>query len=149
MTIIYEDRPDDFAAKVEVAAVCVNVRERILLLQLAARKSEAGKWGVPAGKLERGEAPEAGGRRELYEETGIQLDINTPISDLGCLYIRKPDVDYVLHLFSVHLTSQPAVNLCDEHTAYVWAHREEAESLALVEAEREALAIFYKRSDES
>jgi 8-oxo-dGTP pyrophosphatase MutT (NUDIX family) len=50
-------------------------------------------WGVPAGKLEQGETPEVAARRELLEETGIQLTSASRIAYLETLYIRKPDLD--------------------------------------------------------
>lgn len=43
-------------------------RRRFLLL----RNARHGTWSFPKGHLEEGEAPEAGARRELEEETGIR-----------------------------------------------------------------------------
>jgi ADP-ribose pyrophosphatase YjhB (NUDIX family) len=43
--------------------------ERILLLRQPPGKG----WSLPAGLLKRGERPAAGGARELFEETGIQI----------------------------------------------------------------------------
>lgn len=42
---------------------------RILLLRQPPGKG----WGLPAGLLRRGEAPDVGAARELWEETGIRL----------------------------------------------------------------------------
>lgn len=44
---------------------------RILINQRPVGKSQAGRWEFPGGKLEAGESPEAGLRRELHEELGI------------------------------------------------------------------------------
>lgn len=44
---------------------------RILINQRPVGKSQAGRWEFPGGKLEAGECPEAGLRRELHEELGI------------------------------------------------------------------------------
>ena len=43
---------------------------RLLLL----RQPPGRRWGLPAGLLKRRERPEVGAARELYEETGIELD---------------------------------------------------------------------------
>src|SRR6267143_3588519 len=45
---------------------------RILLLDHVFRPDNG--WGVPGGFLNRGEQPEAGLRRELREEVGLELD---------------------------------------------------------------------------
>lgn len=45
---------------------------RILLLDHVFRPDSG--WGIPGGFLNRGEQPEAGLRRELLEEVGLELD---------------------------------------------------------------------------
>ena len=57
---VYETKPIGFKASVEVAACYLEVEGRLLLLECAAKKQEAGRWGVPAGKLEKGETPAMG-----------------------------------------------------------------------------------------
>ena len=47
---------------------------RILLVKRA-MMPEAGKWSIPAGYLDYGEDPELTAIREVYEETGLQVDI--------------------------------------------------------------------------
>lgn len=44
---------------------------RVLINQRPVGKIQAGRWEFPGGKLEEGEEPEAGLRRELREELGI------------------------------------------------------------------------------
>lgn len=46
--------------------------DRILLLDHVFRPDSG--WGIPGGFLNRGEQPEAGLRRELREEVGLELD---------------------------------------------------------------------------
>ena len=42
---------------------------RLLLL----RQPPGRRWGLPAGLLKRGEAPEVGAARELFEESGVRI----------------------------------------------------------------------------
>ena len=56
---------------VSVAAVIINENREVLLLDHVLRPSSG--WGIPGGFLERGEQPVDAVRRELYEETGIEL----------------------------------------------------------------------------
>ena len=51
-----------------VAVAVLNDQEQILLQQ---RRN--GMWGVPGGVVELGESTEEAGRREVLEETGIEI----------------------------------------------------------------------------
>ncbi|WP_435010226.1 NUDIX domain-containing protein [Tundrisphaera lichenicola] len=69
------------AVTVDLAIFAIEEEElRILLIR---RKHEpfAGQWALPGGFLEMGESIEAGARRELREETG--LDASGPVAFLG------------------------------------------------------------------
>ena len=46
-------------------------RERILLT----RRSDNGRWCLPAGRMEAGESPEEAAIRETLEETGLTIEI--------------------------------------------------------------------------
>ena len=56
---------------VSVAAVITNENDEVLLLDHVLRP--ASSWGIPGGFLNHGEQPVDAVRRELYEETGIEL----------------------------------------------------------------------------
>ncbi len=56
---------------VSAAGVIVNDDGQVLLLNHVLRPDSG--WGVPGGFLEPGEQPEAGFRREIKEETGLDL----------------------------------------------------------------------------
>lgn len=58
---------------VSVAAVVVNQAGQILVI----RRADNGQWQIPGGVLEQGEPLEAGVRREVCEETGIAVRVNT------------------------------------------------------------------------
>lgn len=65
---------------VSAAAIVVNKKREVLLLDHVFR-STAG-WGIPGGFIDYGEQPEEAVRRELREETGIEL------SDVRLLSVR-------------------------------------------------------------
>ncbi|PJD95920.1 MAG: NUDIX hydrolase [Parachlamydia sp.] len=144
---VYEKKPEDFFPKVEVAATYVSLNGKLLLLELAPKKQEAGAWGVPAGKLEVDEMPVKGAQRELFEETGIDKDIED-FQSLGALYIRKPDLDYTYHLFSLNLNTQYPVCLSPEHSSYKWVSPAEARNLPLMNGANQALDVYYDRHED-
>lgn len=56
---------------VSVAAIIVNEKGEVLLLDHVLRSRSS--WGAPGGFLAHGEQPVAAVRRELREETGIEI----------------------------------------------------------------------------
>jgi ADP-ribose pyrophosphatase YjhB (NUDIX family) len=67
-----------------VAGIITNENGEILLLNHALRPVSG--WGLPGGFIEFGEQPEAAFRRELREETGIDL---RDVSTYGCRTLRR------------------------------------------------------------
>src|SRR5690348_2027822 len=136
-----------FQPKVEASACYLEVENRILLIQQGKGQTDEGQWGVPAGKLERGETPEMAAKRELFEETGIQLHSLSQFVYLGTLYIRKPDLDYIYYMFKIHLDQRPPIQLSFEHSNYRWATNEDLKGLPLRPGEKEA--VHYYRNGSS
>ncbi len=56
---------------ISVAAIVINEKGEILLLDHVLRSASG--WGIPGGFLARGEQPIDAVKRELLEETGIEL----------------------------------------------------------------------------
>jgi len=138
---VHETKPQGFKPAVEIAACYLEIDGQLLLLECSPSKPEPGKWGVPAGKLEADETPEQAAKRELFEETGILIE-NSEIHAMDSLYIRKPHIDYVYHLFQVTLKEKPEVRLSSEHPNYLWALPQEIEALPLMEGAFEALQKY-------
>lgn len=53
--------------------VMLDDRDRMLLLRYGPGQPVAGTWWLPGGMLDHGEDPWAAARREMREETGIEL----------------------------------------------------------------------------
>jgi 8-oxo-dGTP diphosphatase len=142
MTVqVFNTPPSDFIPRLEVSASYCEYQGRILLLKRQMNKAEGLKWGVPAGKIEQGETPLEAAKRELFEEAGIQAQ---HLKSIGCLYIRRPELDFVFHLFFLHLSQFPILNVAqEEHTEACWASLQEARQLPLVSGGEKALEYFY------
>ena len=68
-------------------ALCVNEAGRVLLARRA-HEPDQGLWDVPGGFLEEGEHPLEALRRELLEETGLEVE---PLEFLGVWMDRYGD----------------------------------------------------------
>jgi len=129
---VHTQKPEGFTPRVQIGACYLQIGNRFLFLQKASEKLEPGTWGVPAGKLEKDESPKEGAIRELFEETGISLKKDASVQYLNCLYIRKPEFDYVYHLFKIELSETPPVHLSAEHRDFHWASVDEVLALDLM-----------------
>lgn len=135
---IFRTRPKDFAPAIEVAACYIEFEGKFLFLKRASEKSQGGKWGVPAGKLEKGEAASEAVIRETREETGIFLSQDTA-EFAGKLFFRHSGMDFVYHMFYWKPECLPEVRLNDEHEDYCWVSLEELETLPMMLGAVEAL----------
>ena len=140
---IHEKEPEGFSCGSHATGCYLEIDGRVLLLQYAPPKRTAGRWDVPGGRVEKGESPEEGARRELFEETGILVDASQ-VERVLALFIRKPDIDYIYYMFRVQMDYKPSVILSSEHQNYQWATLEEFQQLPLVERSLDALDLYFK-----
>lgn len=69
-----------------VAGVITDRQGRVLIAQRLPGTHMAGRWEFPGGKLEPGEAPGEGLRRELAEELGLLVLAAEPLVQLSHRY---------------------------------------------------------------
>ena len=67
----------------------VFVDDRMLFTRLASRG-----WDLPGGHLEPGESAEAAMRREVFEETAVELGVAVPFAYQHIQLLSKPPPDY-------------------------------------------------------
>ena len=138
---IYRVRPKDFSPFVEVAACYIQSDGRYLHLHRAKGMPQELTWCVPAGKMEVGESPRQGVIRETLEETGLRLD-GECLMEVGTLYIRNSNLDFVFHMFTRDFPEQPEVVLSDEHSGYRWVEFDEALDLPYISGGKEIFHQF-------
>lgn len=74
--------------------------DRVLLAERGI-EPHRGDWDVPGGFLEPGEDPLEGARREVREETGLEVDLEGPFAILVDRYSYSNEMDYTLNVYYV------------------------------------------------
>ena len=105
---------------VGAATLILDGQGRLLLM----KRSDSGCWGPPGGAVEPGEAVETAARREVREETGLELGEMTLFGIFSGpeLYYKYPNGDEVHNITIVYLTGERRgrVRLNGEHTDWHW-----------------------------
>lgn len=70
-------------------AVCINERNEVLMV-LQGQKGEEKRWSVPSGGLEKGETLEECCIREVWEETGYNVEVVNKIYEKEGITYRVP-----------------------------------------------------------
>jgi 8-oxo-dGTP pyrophosphatase MutT (NUDIX family) len=132
--MFYLEAPDDFNAQFEAAGCFIEHEKEILLLRRLKGDRHKNTWGLPSGKIERGESPLLAMIREIQEETGIVVDE----SDLELIvpspvFVRFLDYDFLYYMYRVEFGKRPCVRLSSrEHGGYRWVSPYGALSLPLI-----------------
>jgi 8-oxo-dGTP diphosphatase len=135
--------PAHFTPSMEAAGCYCRWTDRLLLIKRQSNKSQANKWGVPGGKLEKDENPLQAVIREMREEVGVSLTSEN-VFKVKTLYVRLPSSDYIYHMFYTYLSDLPLIILAlEENQEFRWSTLQEALQLPLVAAGKEAL-LYYK-----
>jgi mutator protein MutT len=113
------------------AGVLVDRSGRVLIAQRPPGKHLAGAWEFPGGKLERGERPAEGLRRELKEEIGVEIERPRPLLRLRHTYSHG---QVLLDVWVVRRYRGEPKSL--DGQALRWCRRRELASADLLPADR-------------
>ncbi|MCW1250010.1 NUDIX domain-containing protein [Acaricomes phytoseiuli] len=104
-----------------VAAVVLNEAGEVLLV----RRSDNGRWALVTGILDPGEEPAVGLAREVFEETGVQVEVERLLSTgvVGPITFPNGDVCTFLNLsFLCRYRAGTARVNDDESLEVAWCH---------------------------
>ena len=115
---------------VRVVAAVVRRYGRLLVCQRPAHKRHGGLWEFPGGKLEAGESPLDGARRELAEELDVVV---RDVDDEAEFSAGDPGSDFVVEFHAAEIDGDPK---CREHTALAWVTPAQLLTLPLAPCDR-------------
>lgn len=141
--MIFQDKPEDFDPKIEVASCFIEHDGKILLLLRQDHKPQGNTWGIPAGKLNKHEDKKTAILREVQEEVSVVIP-EGKIEHFRTVYVRYPDYDFPYHMF-IHLAeAKPEIILdTSAHKEYAWKTPEEALQMNLIPDEDKCIKLFY------
>ena len=114
---------------------------RVLLVRRAAAPAR-GWWDIPGGFLEAGELPEVGARREVLEETGLEVRI---LGLLGIFADRYRFAGINEHVLNIFYLAEPAggkLRVGSDVTSAGWFQPSELPRRIAFAANRKALEVW-------
>lgn len=93
--------------------------ENFLLIQRSEYVPAPNVWGLPGGKLDKNEEPEFAAKRELYEETGINL-LSRQFSLIYKNEVHAPRFTFYTYACIVENEMTPKLNW--ESSDFVWCN---------------------------
>lgn len=100
-------------ATISLRGVITNPEDELLLV----RRVSDGEWELPGGRLEPDEDPVPGLRREIDEETGLDVAVDEPVHTVAW---RNDDGRNRFGVYYCCSTMDRDVSLSEEHTRAEW-----------------------------
>ena len=116
----YEILPDNFNPKFEIVSCFIEHNGKVIILKRHNHKSQGGRWGLPAGKVEEGGDITRAIIREVKKKTNIHISFEC-IDYFKKTYHRHGDYDFAFHTFFIKLDFLPEVIISpNEHQEFTW-----------------------------
>lgn len=136
----------DIILNVAAKAVIVNAAGEVLILRESSRhatNTKVGRYQLPGGRIDAGEPFIEGLRREVHEETGLDIEIGKPLA----VGEWRPVVLGVPHqivgvFLACKLTGDPEVRISEEHDEALWINPHERQKYDVVDPDWEAIDAY-------
>ena len=109
--------------RIATKAVIVNSKGQLLIIREASTYEEGtniGRYHMPGGRLNPGEAFQDGLKREVDEETGLKIEIGKPIYVGEWRPVIKGVQNQIIAIFFVCKPLSKSIKLSEEHDNYQW-----------------------------
>lgn len=140
---VYLLPPSDFKPKFQAVGCFCDYQGQILLLKRNPDVVEGNTWGIPGGKIDKGESPRTATIRETFEETGLNVNSETDLKEMRKHYIRLAHVDFVFHMYRIRAAEPYEIQLAPkEHQEYQWLTVPQILELPLITGEIESFLYY-------
>jgi phosphoglycolate phosphatase-like HAD superfamily hydrolase/ADP-ribose pyrophosphatase YjhB (NUDIX family) len=123
---------------VTVGALIFNDRDQVLMVRT---HKWSDLWGIPGGKIKWGEASLDALRREIQEETALEVADIEFVLVQDCIHSKEfyRDAHFVLLNYTCRVAGRPEVRLNEEAREYHWVSIEQALAMPINEPTRRLL----------
>jgi nucleoside triphosphatase len=125
-----------------VRAIIPDAGGRVLFLRRAAGTHGGSGWCLPGGKIDYGNLVEDALRRELAEETGLQVQQSRFLFFQDSLPLEPEGMHCINFYYECLCPGEPRLN--DESTEFAWVDRQNPSALKLVFRAGEALERYWQ-----
>ena len=110
----------------QVVVGAIVIHDGRLLMVRRANDPSRGLWTVPGGRVNPGEYLAEAARREVAEETGVEVEVGEL---LGVLEVIGDEWHYVIHDYLATVTGDPTVTAADDAEEARWVPLKEVSLL--------------------
>ena len=134
--------------RIAAKAIIINNINQILILREASTYQEGtnvGKYGLPGGRVEVGESYFDGLKREIREETGLDIVVDKPVFVGEWFPIIKDIPHQIIGIFFACKPLSNDVALSLEHDHYVWINPQDVSGYDMTSSDYQAIQTWQKR----
>ena len=128
-----------------VKAVIVNDQNQVLLVRESANdpsRSHVGKYDVPGGRLNFGEPPLEGLKREVREEVNMDVEIIKPIDTNYWMPTKDGEQWYIVAVFFLCFSKSIGTVSQFEHDELVWVDWSDLEKYNIIPTTKDVLKQY-------
>lgn len=135
----------DIVLNVAAKAVIVNAKGQVLVLRESgkhATNTKVGRYQLPGGRIEKGEPFFDGLKREILEETGLEVTPGDPllVGEWWPVILGVPHQIVGLFL-QCRLTNEDTVRLSEEHDDALWIDPRNYKQYEIIEPDCRAVSL--------
>lgn len=138
---------DNIRQRVAAKALITNAEGKLLILREASTYKEGtnhGRYHVPGGRITPGEPFFDGLRREVREETGLEIEIGHAVFVGEWFPVIFGQPHHIVAMFISCKAGSKAISLSDEHDDYRWVNPGEIDSYDIMGPEPEAVRAWQR-----
>jgi len=130
--------------RIATKAIIINDQNQVLILREAETYEEGtnyGRYGIPGGRLGKGEPFIEGLKREVLEESGLSVEVGSPVYVGEWFPVIKDVKNQVVAIFFRCKPITNKVSLSIDHDDYKWVGIESLKDYDIMSPEPEAIRL--------